>query len=294
MRVPPPGLLKLEQEALLRDVRDRLAERMPSYQDNIDDPTDPGWLLLEQAAWMVELLSEQLDQYPFAVVQHFIHMMGGHLLPAQPAIGSVVVEPAGNAEMKAERSRPRRWRFFTQQSETDDIVEFVPLEASVPLRRAVVLSSTELSGGELFTAGKPEGTEGIAGGIAWRGRLERAGIFAHEKVRYVMVTNNAEKLQETLDKVVERFAAKKIGWLKLSVEPGETDNRLVLVAEPHVAGAFDESAPGGLSQGGDLVGDWGTLTTAPGPPRSKSAATPSSPLSCGALGRCPARETEPC
>ena len=156
------------------EFRDRLAERMPSYQDNIDDPTDPGWLLLEQAAWMVELLSEQLDQYPFAVVQHFIHMMGGHLLPAQPAIGSVVVEPAGNAEMKAERSRPRRWRFFTQQSETDDVVEFVPLEASVPLRRAVVLSSTELSGGELFTAGKPEGTEGIAGGIAWRGRLERS------------------------------------------------------------------------------------------------------------------------
>jgi hypothetical protein len=259
VRVPPPGLLKLEQEALLRDVRDRLAERMPSYQENIDDPTDPGWLLLEQAAWMVELLSEQLDQYPFAVVQHFIHMMGGHLLPAQPAIGSVIVEPASDSEMKVERSRPRRWRFFTQQSETDDVVEFVPVEADVPLRRARVLTTCELSSGELFTAGAPEGTEGIPAQMAWRGRLVRAGIFAHERVRFILVTNNAEKLRETLDKVVERFAKKNVGWLKLTVEDGETDNRLVLIAEPHVAGAFANSAPGDLTTGGDLIGDWGTL-----------------------------------
>lgn len=259
MRVPQPGLLKLEQEALLRDVRDRLAERMPSYQENIDDPTDPGWLLLEQAAWMVELLSEQLDQYPFAVVQHFIHMMGGHLLPAQPAIGSVMVEPARDATLKVERHRPRRWRFFTQQTETSDVVEFVPVENDVPLRRSRVLSSCEVSSGELFTAGKPEGTEGIAGQMAWRGRLARAGVFAHERVRFILVTNNVEKLKETLEKVVERFAKKKVGWLKLSIEEGDTDNRLVLVAEPHVAGAFAESAPAGLSAGGDLVGDWGTL-----------------------------------
>ncbi len=274
MRVPPPGLLKLEQEALLRDVRERLAERMPSYQDNIDDPTDPGWLLLEQAAWMVELLSEQLDQYPFAVVQHFINMMGGHLLPAQPAIGSIIVEPARNATMKVERSRPRRWRFFTQQTETSDVVEFVPVESDVPLRRARTLSTCEITGGELFTAGKPEGAEGLTGQVAWRGRLVRSGVFAHERVSYILVTNNVEKLQETLDKVVERFTKKKVGWLKLSVEDGETDNRLVLVAEPHVASAFAETTPGGLTTGSDLIGDWGTLDSSTWTPQVEVSAHP--------------------
>ena len=68
MRVPPPGLLKVDRGLLLQDVRERLAERIPHYANLDQDPTDPGWLLLEQAAWLVELLSEQLDAYPYAAV----------------------------------------------------------------------------------------------------------------------------------------------------------------------------------------------------------------------------------
>ena len=41
------------------------------------DATDPAWVILEQAAWLVELLSEQLDRYPYHLVQEFVHMMGG-------------------------------------------------------------------------------------------------------------------------------------------------------------------------------------------------------------------------
>ena len=86
MRIPPPGTLKLSREALMEDVKERLIKSLPHYANQEDDPTDPGWLLLEQAAWLVELLSEKLDEYPYAVVQQFVHMMGGHLLPAQPAV----------------------------------------------------------------------------------------------------------------------------------------------------------------------------------------------------------------
>ena len=63
MRVPPPGLLKLNRQDLLNDVRARLAEKYPDYADESDlDATDQAWIILEQAAWLVELLSEQLDQ----------------------------------------------------------------------------------------------------------------------------------------------------------------------------------------------------------------------------------------
>ena len=58
LRVPPPASLKLDREALLRDVRDRISERLPHYgPDTEPDPTDPGWILLEQSAWLVEILS---------------------------------------------------------------------------------------------------------------------------------------------------------------------------------------------------------------------------------------------
>ena len=129
MRVPPPGQLKLDRDELLRDVQDRLSQIQPSLAEGAHDPTDPAWLMLEQAAWMLEMMSEQLDQYPFAVVQHFVHMMGGHLLPAQPALGALVVEPSIEGAMTHSRALPKKYRFFTKQTEETDIVAFVPAES---------------------------------------------------------------------------------------------------------------------------------------------------------------------
>ena len=73
MRVPPPNLLKLDRELLLEDLRTKLSEKYPDYAVPEDgDSTDPAWVILEQAAWLTELLSEQLDQYPYAMIQEFL------------------------------------------------------------------------------------------------------------------------------------------------------------------------------------------------------------------------------
>ena len=43
MRVPSPGLLKIDKEQLLQDVRTRLAEKYPDYADESQfDATDPA------------------------------------------------------------------------------------------------------------------------------------------------------------------------------------------------------------------------------------------------------------
>ena len=45
MRIPQPGLLQLNKDDLLRDVRDRLAERFPDYADESEyDASDPAWI----------------------------------------------------------------------------------------------------------------------------------------------------------------------------------------------------------------------------------------------------------
>ena len=77
MRVPQPGLLQLDKEDLLNDVREWLAERYPDYADESDyDATDPAWIILEQSAWLVELLSQQLDFYPYSMVQELFSYDG--------------------------------------------------------------------------------------------------------------------------------------------------------------------------------------------------------------------------
>ena len=258
MRVPPPGQLKLDREELLRDVQDRLSQIQPRLAEEVLDPTDPAWLMLEQAAWMLEMMSEQLDQYPFAVVQHFVHMMGGHLLPAQPALGALVVEPSIEGEMTHSRALPKKYRFFTKQTEETDIVAFVPAESGVMLRSSSFVSLAELEGGLLYTAGQPLGSTGIAAQQAMLSDREPARVFDHERVEFILVTNNVKKLQTSLEKVVERFEEKKLGWLRLEIQVKGKD-WVHLTAHPDVSKAFDEAAPTGLTSHGDLVGNWGSL-----------------------------------
>jgi len=258
VRVPPPGQLKLDREELLRDVQDRLSQIQPNLAEEVLDPTDPAWLMLEQAAWMLEMMSEQLDQYPFAVVQHFVHMMGGHLLPAQPALGALIVEPSIEGEMTHSRSLPKKYRFFTKQTEETDIVAFVPAESGVMLRSSSFVSLAELEGGLLYTAGQPLGSTGIAAQQAMLSDREPARVFDHERVEFILVTNNVKKLQASLEKVVERFEEKKLGWLRLEIQVKGKD-RVHLTAHPDVSKAFDEAAPTGLTSHGDLIGNWGSL-----------------------------------
>lgn len=258
MRVPPPGLLKLDRKQLLRDVRDRLVDRLPRYGSGPDDPTDPGWILLEEAAWLAEVLSEQLDRYPFAVVQQLLHILGGHLRPALPSLGALVVAVNTEGVMRTEADLPAPWRFFTPQNERKETVEFVAAEPEVSLWKGRVVSVCELREGELFRSGRRGEDKGLGAQIAWRHAPARSAVFDRELVRYTAMTPNPEDLAKSMSGALGRLGERNLGWLRLSVERSSSE-QVTLVAEVDPAGAFARTAPGGIWTGGDLPGDWGTL-----------------------------------
>ncbi len=259
MRVPPPGLLKLDRAELLRDVRERLAEHYPDYADEDEfDSTDPAWIILEQAAWLVELLSDQLDRYPFSVVQQFVHMMGGSIIPAQPSIGVVVVSSADPGTLTVEQDRPAPWRFFTIQTEDIDLLEYVPVEPRNDIRNARILSMTELIDGELYRVGGSPEAPALGAHESWRDQPVRSTIFNEEWIRYEILSSNAEDLLETINKAIESLGERKVGWLHLEAEQLSTE-RLALHARIDLSGAFKETVSGGLTDGTDIYGQWGTM-----------------------------------
>ena len=273
MRLPPPGLLRIDRDALLRDVAAQLAARLAS-RGLEPDPTDPAWILLEQAAWMVEILSEQLDQYPFAVLRQLLHLMGGHLLPARPALGAVLAQVSREGELRIDPALPSPWRLFTPQGERRDAVEFVPAEPAVPLWRGAAVDLVEIRDGELFRAGAG-GVEGTDALIAWRRTPIRGEAFDGERIRYLAMSANPAALAAALGEAVKKVEERRIGWLRLSVEPA--GERVALVAQIDPAGAFARTAPGGVWGGGDLLGDWGNLDESGWTPPVRLADLPSLP-----------------
>lgn len=256
MRVPPPGKLKLSAAALLQDVRDRLSDRLPAYARKEEDPADPGWLLMEQAAWMVEAMSDQLDRYPFAVVQQFVHLTGGQLLPALPALGVVFAVPEQDGVLSGEQPAP--WRFFTAQTEQQEAVEFVPIEGDVPVRVGQWTSALGVDQGALWVVGTPEADDATTGQLLWAHPPRRAEVFDSQTVRYLLVATDTDALATLLEEAIGRLKERNIGWLALKVERLSAQ-RLAVVAKITPGRAFARTVPGGLAPGGDLVGDWGTL-----------------------------------
>lgn len=242
----------------MRDVRERLAERLPRYARGPEDPTDPGWVLLEEAAWLVEVLSEQLDRYPFAVVQQLLHVLGGQLRPAQPAVGAVVAAVSVEGTLKVEDDLPSPWRLYTPQNERKEAIEFVPAETEVPLWKGRVASLSEIRQGELFRVGRRQDESGLGALIGWRHAPARSAAFDRELIRFTAMTNNAAGLLKAFQDAIARVGERSIGWLKLSAAQVAPE-QVALLAEVDVAGAFSRSAPGGIWTGGDLDGDWGTL-----------------------------------
>lgn len=258
MRVPEPGSLKIDRHILLQDVRARIAQALPQYAVGEEDPTDPGWLLLEQAAWMVELLSEKLDEYPFAVVQHFVHMMGGNLRPAQPSVGVILADISKDGVVAIDPRRASPWRFFTPQDEEMDSVEFAPAETDVPLRRASFRAACEIAADELFLVGPSQTSTGLAGSASWRAKRRRSKVFTREEVWFDAVSNNVDALIEAVENALKMLEERRIGWLRIKLERVARERiRLVVRIDP--SGAFDRTAPGGIALGGDLEGDWGML-----------------------------------
>lgn len=277
MRVPPPAPLRLDRQALLAEVRAQLGERLPEWTEGAaDDPTEPAWLLLEQVAWMVELLSEQLDRYPFAVLQQVVHQMGGGVRPAVPALGAVVVLPAARGTIEQVPERPERVRFFAPQTEQRDAVAFVPVERAVDVRPGGIVSLTRIEGGALQRVGSP-GADPLAQRRVAVGAPVAARVFADEEIAWSLVGARAEELVERVQAAIDALGARAVGWLRLSV--AETDDgrvRVTAVVDPDEA--LLAEVPEGLAPGGDLEIPWGRLDDTTWTPPTRVADRASLPL----------------
>jgi len=258
VRIPQPGLLQLDKDDLLRDVRDRLAERFPDYADESEyDASDPAWIILEQSAWLVELLSQQLDFYPYSMVQEFVHMMGGKLQPSVPSLGVCIAQPAEAGKMELFDHRPAPWRFFTLQTEEMDMVEFAPVE-QVHVRPSRILNISKLVDGELYRLGMAKSEDGIGSMEAWQSYVKRSEIFEGEWIRYDIITSNAEDLLETLNAAIEGLDKRQLGWLDFRTDQPSPEIVSVF-ARVDLGKAFLTDTPTGLTMGGDVQGRWGTL-----------------------------------
>jgi len=255
MRPSPPEELKLDAQSLLDDVRDRLAHRVPGW-DGSPDPTDPAWLLLEEAAWMVELLSEQLNEYPFKVVQQFVHLLGAHLRPARPAMGVVVVDPAEAGVLRGSSESPAPWRFFSPQTEDRDLIEFSLLEAEAPVRPGAIESLVRIVDGQLQRVG--DAKSGVAGLAGWVGEGQRSGAFDGERIEFTLTSANSKALLEQLRGAIAALAEKKLGWLVLDAKARGT-NEVVMTARVDPTAALEQGADSTVSAGGDLEAPWASL-----------------------------------
>ena len=264
MRPSPPEVHKLDAASLLEDVRERLADRVPGWIDGEPDPTDPAWLLLEEAAWMVELLSEQLNQYPFSAVRQFVHLMGAELRPARPSLGCVVAQAQGMGTIKQDATSPAPYRFFCPQTEDRDIIEFSLVEPEVTVRAGRISSLSELRDGRLLNLGT-ERESGIGDYHVSRGEPRRSSALDGEAIEYVLTGSNQDSLLEQSRNAIEQLAGRKLGWLALEAEARGTAE-VVLTARIDPAGAFAESSPSGMTSAGDLHGNWGTLEGTPWQP----------------------------
>ena len=260
MRIPHPGTLKLDREQLLEDVRTRLAQALPDYAEGEEDPSDPGWMLIEQAAWLVEMHSRRLDEYPFSVVQYFIHMMGGQLEPAHPSLGTVVVQVQTEGQLKLDPRHPSPYRFFTSQNEDRDAIEFVPIESLVDLRRAEVNSISDVTHGELYVvnAGKTKGPGYLEGHVVWRGEERKSRMFQSEQVVFTITTSTAEQTLKDVEKALELLEERRLGWMSVAAEAND-NGQVVVTATVNLALAFEKTVESGLAPGGDITGEWAAL-----------------------------------
>lgn len=256
MVISPPPSLRVDRAELLRDVADRLSARSPELAGRLQDPTDPSWILVDQCAWMVEQLSVSLDQLPLTMLQGFVRLLGGQKNPALPALGVVVVDPREAGALVHPPDGPAPWRFFTGQTEERDVIEFALAEPSAPVRQARWSGYCQTRDGELEIAGGPTG-EGVEASVARPGEA-RAPAPLREVARYSVVTTNPEELCKTVAAAIERLDERRIGWLELSVSV-EGAHAVLVEARIKPSRAFARACPAGLSDGGDLVADWGTL-----------------------------------
>lgn len=279
MKVRPPESLLLRREELLADVRERLEARLPSWAGElVDDPSDPAWMVLEEVAWMAELLSGQLDRFPHAVLRQVVHLMGGRRRPASPALAAAVLRPASAGVLVEDAARPGALQIHSSRTEAHEAVSFVPAEDRVALRPGLVSSLVDIVDGELFVVGQPWSERpDVDGQVLRRGEARPARLLEEEEISWTVRSADAEGTRQRLQAAVDGLLAEGPGWLGLTLEEGEA-GELVVRARIDPARAFARSAPGGMAPGGDLEARWGTLEGSAWSPPVRIPDVPGVPL----------------
>ena len=260
MRIPAPHSQKLSADLLLRDVRARLADRSPHGDPGAPDPTDPAWLLLEQAAWMVERLSEQLDQHPFSALQQVFHLLGAELQPALPALGVVALAAAEEGVLRATPGEPDQTRLFSAQTERVSAVEFVLVEPELPLVRPRLVSMARLDPEDgLMTLEVVTLDEDLGDVAVCPGAARPSSLFDGEELGYVVQTLAVTETLGALRKVIEQLQGpRNLTWLELEAS-AEGGGAVKLTARVAPDRAVRAVVPEGPFKGGDLVLRWGRL-----------------------------------
>jgi len=229
MRIPSPPSLRLDRTELLALVRQRLADSGLPVQPG--DLTDPAWLLLEEAAWMVETLSGQLDRYPAALMQQALAVMGASLEPARPAVGLMTVTPSEPGVLD-DVDGQQQTVFLTAQTERADSVLFVPAQRRVPLHPLTVSGWFRLSDGQLLdgTAPPPEDDSDVTHAVCPPvEHFEVASTFDRVVICYTLRSSNSEADLARLQAAGDLITRERNGYLGFSAV--QTDSGVVLEVE---------------------------------------------------------------
>ncbi len=198
MRVPLPTPSVLRRQDLQGEAQERLSELEPLAVARLGDPTDPGWLLVEEAAWRAETLSAAAGTYGDGLTLSLMASFGVHLRPATPALGMVSVDAEEHGTLERGEDEDGTV-FLTPESESLASVRMVMLEAQVPLvagalegglitldpvptRRVSLRVVLRLAPGARTTTKAKAGESPLRTSVAWR--LERgAGADVLEAIQ---------------------------------------------------------------------------------------------------------------
>lgn len=118
MGLRPPDLDDLTYDELLEDAIRQIPTLTEDWTDH--NPSDPGITILEMLAWITESESYRLNQITDAHIRRFLRLLGVEVLPAQPAVVELTIDPSSDAE----GSEIASGESLTAETDAGDIIPF--------------------------------------------------------------------------------------------------------------------------------------------------------------------------
>ena len=238
MRFPLPPSHRLSRDELLRHVRDDLRRRYPSFATVLDTPGDPGWMLLEQAAWVAEILSSSLDDHPRAVVSFLLALLGRELRPATPSVGVVSLQASAAVSLEpGAQAGVLPPRLYSPLTEGREQVEFALVERRIPLAPGRLTGIYRVLGGRML--GRQLTHDAFPKShVAWSGGERDMALLDREQLVYRLERKLDDVLRGVLDKLVQAFQPGNpaaVGWLRLSYRDRAGSAEVIANLDPAAA-----------------------------------------------------------